>query len=283
MKRTTLLMVMIGSGCSAQMDAESNQTAVLFEQTEDSDPGSDAGGEIENDWDRDEDGGCPDSWVLTYSLEGRVDITNTPLDIGNADALVGGLETDEVVIRVPDDGGMPGNGQVLLTSFELVQDFMVSVNMFGEIAIVSDLLLTADDECGVASGALQGSTVVWDECTYGAEHGTNEWGPDDGAYGAGCINDYRVQGSLECLDDSLLASCADGWLEEGENTFDYVYNQPLLDFAFDTTELERFTMKGADYGAEVPTYSNNRTWLSLEGELKGMSLEPTPDCLCGDE
>ena len=280
MNRTTILMALIGTGCAGQTDAEPNQTLDAFEQTEASE--SDAGGEIVNDWDRDEDGGCPDSWVLTYSLEGRVDITNTPLDIGNADALVGGLETDEVVIRVPDDGGMPGNGQVLLTSFALIQDFVVSVNMFGEIAIVTDLLLTADDECGVASGELVGSTVVWDECNYGAEHGTNEWSPDQAAYGAGCINDYRVEGSVECVDDSLLASCSDGWLEEGENSLDYVYNQPLLDFAFDATDLERFTMKGTDYGTEVPTYTNNRTWLSLEGELKSMSLEPTPDCLCGE-
>ena len=56
---------------------------------------------------------CPDSWVLTYSLNGRVDITHTPLNIGNADAEVGGLDTDEVVIRMRDNNGVPDNGQVL--------------------------------------------------------------------------------------------------------------------------------------------------------------------------
>ena len=53
-----------------------------------------------------EEGGCPDSWVLTYSLDGRIDITDTPLNIGNADAQVGGLESDELVIRVADDDGI---------------------------------------------------------------------------------------------------------------------------------------------------------------------------------
>ncbi len=55
--------------------------------------------EIETEWVEDEEGGCPDSWLLTYSLQGRVDITDTPLNIGNADAQVGGLDTDELVIH----------------------------------------------------------------------------------------------------------------------------------------------------------------------------------------
>jgi hypothetical protein len=112
------------------------------------------------------------------------------------------------------------------------------------------------------------------------EHGTNEWSPDEGASGAGCVNDYRVEGEVDCVDDSALASCEDGWLNDGMNTLDYVYNQPMLSLKFDSNELERFTMQGGEYGAELPTYTNNRTWLSLQGELKSMVLEPTPVCLC---
>lgn len=231
-------------------------------------------------WESDDDGSCPDSWVLTYSLSGRVDITHTPLDLGNADAAVGGLETDELIIRVPDEGGAPGVGTVVVTDFELTQAFEVAVNMFGEIAIVSDLLLLAEDECGVATGQLDGRDLRWDGCEFGAEHGSNEWDPDDGAYGPGCLNDYRVEGTIECIDESLIVSCSDGWLDEGENAYDYVYNQPLLNLVFDGPGLERFSMVSDEYGAEVPTYSNNRTWMDLSGELKEMSLEPTPSCLC---
>jgi hypothetical protein len=237
---------------------------------------------IETDWDQDEEGGCADSWVMTYSLTGRVDITDTPLNIGNADARVGGLETDELVLRVPDVDGLPGEGQVLITSFELLQDFMVSVNLLGEISIFTELLSTSSDECGVASGQLAGSTMTWDECRFGPEHGTPRWSPDDGAFGAGCVHDYHVEGIVECVDDSFVASCEDGWLDEGRNTLDYVYNQPMLSLNFARDDLKRFTMKGSNYGAELPTFTNNRTWLSLEGELKSMRLEPTPDCLCDE-
>ena len=45
--------------------------------------------EVVSEWEPDEEGGCPDSWVLVYSLKGRIDITHTPLNIGNADAEAG--------------------------------------------------------------------------------------------------------------------------------------------------------------------------------------------------
>ena len=39
---------------------------------------------------------------------------------------------------------------------------------------------------------------------------------------------------------------------------------------------------GGEVGVEVPTYTNNRTWMSLEGELKSMELQPIPACLCAE-
>jgi hypothetical protein len=240
--------------------------------------------EIDAQDDADTGTDCPDSWLLTYGISGRVDITDTPLDIGNADAQVGGLQSDEIVLRLPDDGGEPGQGEVWVTSFDLLQDFTVAINLLGlgEIAIDTYLMSTASDACGLASGQREGSTISWDACTFGARHGTNNWSPDEGAEGAGCISDYHVEGVVECLDDSVLASCSDGWLEDGENVLDYVYNQPMLNFQFDSADLERFTMTAGAVGAEVPTYTNNRTWLSLSGELKHMRLEPTPACLCDE-
>ena len=236
--------------------------------------------EIESEWEIDEEGGCPDSWVLTYGIDGRIDITNTPLNIGNADALVGGLDSDEIVLRIADDNGVPDVGQILVTSFKLLQDFDVSVNLLGEIFIITELMTSSADECGVASGQLDGDVIYWDECYYGPEHGSTSWSPDEGAYGTGCLRDYHVDGVVECVDGSLVASCEDGWLNEGINNLDYVHDQPLLDFEFDSRDLESFIMRGSSYGTELPTFTNNRTWLTLYGELKSMTLEPTPDCLC---
>ena len=87
---------------------------------------------------------------------------------------------------------------------------------------------------------------------------------------------------MDCVDDALLASCEDGWLDEGSNELDYIYNQPMLSLDFDDVGLEHFTMQGLDYGTELLTYTNNRTWLALDGHLKSMSLEPTPECLCAE-
>ena len=253
------------------------------EGSEESDGSGDAGDsneDAEEPGDETEEAGCADSWELTYAITGRVDITDTPLGIGNAYANVGGVESDEIVLRIPDDGGVLANGAVVMTSFNLLQDFRVSVEVVGEIAIETYLSSISTDECGVATGQLDGASLEWDECNYGALHGTNEWSPDEGATGSGCIRDYHVEGLVECIDNSVLATCEAGWLDEGENVLDYTYNQPMLTLDFDSADLDSFTMRGSDVGAELPTYTNNRTWLSLEGTLKSMTLEPTPACLC---
>ena len=132
----------------------------------------------------------------------------------------------------------------------------------------------------MASGSFNGTEIVWNDCSPGQNYGSPSWTPDQGAFGSGCLTDYHVTGAITCVDDSLAGGCSDGWLNDGPNHQDYIYNQPLLDFVFETEDLEIFTMTGAQYGTEVPTYSNNRTWLSLEGRLISRSLEPTPDCLC---
>ena len=296
MSRTSLWSLVLLMSCSTKdasepvdsFDIDESEDEVEVADSDDSDESGDSDDSSDSDDDSGPDydeedlapGDCPDTWVLTYALEGRVDITHTPLDIGNAVVYVGGLESDELVIRVPDDGGVPANGQVQITEFNLLQDFTVSVDLLGEIALFTNLLSTVSDACGAATGELTGSVITWDECSYGSDHGTNNWSPDGSAAGPGCVNDYRVEGIVDCVDDSLLASCSDGWLDDGENVLDYVYNQPMLSLDFDSPDLERFTMEGREFGAELPTYTNNRTWLALDGELKSMSLEPTPACLC---
>ena len=266
MNKSSSLLCMMALGCLGQADS-----LVLQDDAD-----------IEHDWELDEEGSCPDSWVMTYALNGRIDITDTPFDMGNTDVVIGGAEVDKIELRFADDGGAPAPGQVLVTSFGILQDFTVTVDILGDFTIITDLLSTTADECGLASGQLYGTDITWDDCGFGPEHGTPHWTPDEGAYGPGCIGDYHVEGFVECVDGSMVASCTDAWFNEGVNDMDYVYNQPLLSFDFDSSDLESFTMTGSSYGIEMPTFTNNRTWLSLEGELLSMNLEPTPECLCGE-
>jgi len=261
-------MLFIGCASEKTETTETNPSGDSQEQAQ-----------IDESW-KDEDDSCPPSWLLTYALDGQIDITHTPLDMGNASALVGGRDQDELVIRVPDDNGVPAAGTILLTQFNLLQDFSVSVDMIGEFTVVSDLLSTANNECGAATGTLEETTIRWAQCTYGANHGEPAWSPDDGASGVGCIADYHVTGNIECIDNSLLVGCDNGWLDEGDNPQDYRYAQPLLELRFDSPALETFTMKGEEHGVELPTYANNRTWLTLEGTLKKQELTETPSCLC---
>ena len=77
--------------------------------------------------------------MLTYSLKGRIDITHTPLNI-SADAEVGGLDSDEIVVRFPIKWHPRSNPSSHYV-FQLLQDFRVSVNMLREIANFTNLQL----------------------------------------------------------------------------------------------------------------------------------------------
>ena len=283
-------------GCTTKADSEADADSspsesaeeTTVQEAEDLDESDEMDGSSDDSEDEPEDepeeeveeGDCGSSWVLTYGLTGRIDVTNTPLGIGNAYADVGGLETDELVLRIPDDGGKPAEGPVVLTSMELLQDFKISVDFTGEISIESYLSTGVSDQCGAATGVLTGSNIEWDQCTFGDKHETNEWSPDEGATGPGCMQDYTIEGVIECIDNSLLVTCGAGWLDDGVNELDCTYNQPMLDLVFDSVDLESFTMTAGEVGVEVPTYTNNRTWMSLEGVLKSMELKPIPACLC---
>lgn len=236
--------------------------------------------EIELEWETSEDGGCSDSWVYRYALYGIVDVTDTPLGMGDDSASVGGLAADELVIRFADNDGSPAVGQAIITDYHITQHFTIVMNMLGELSIETDLVAHTSDECGVASGTFDSHSIEWDVCEYGTGYGTTSWTPDQGAVGAGCLREYHVTGAITCEDDSLAGGCSDGWLEDGPNVQDYSYQQPLLAFEFTGDNLENFTMSGIQYGTEIPTYSNNRTWLTLQGRLVSATLEPTPDCLC---
>ena len=100
MKKRILLSSAILIGCGAPVSNEqpiendSDSTEIETDWSQGSDQNEDEdetdNSDQNDDTDETEENNCPDSWVLTYALEGRVDITHTPLNIGNADAAVGG-------------------------------------------------------------------------------------------------------------------------------------------------------------------------------------------------
>ena len=130
MMKFTCLTLTLLTGCATHIETpkstESNETSTEEDKTNQEENNDNSGFSPQEE---EEEEGCPDSWVLTYSLEGRIDITHTPLNIGNADALVGGLDSDELVLRVADNNGVPSDGLILITYFNLLQDFRDSVNM----------------------------------------------------------------------------------------------------------------------------------------------------------
>jgi hypothetical protein len=113
---------------------------------------------------------------------------------------------------------------------------------------------------------------------YNATNGdsANSWTPDDAASGTGCIADYKSVGTVTCTDNSVLASCSQGNLTDGENKQDEMWNQPINTFVF-ATDLKSFTMGGEggpaiekqkappEPGVETPNRSPSFTWFNLSG------------------
>jgi len=144
MHRAYVWIFVVLMGCSARLEtvsieADNEEAHAGAEDSDDSEGGGgsegsqdaadpvdsgDDDGAVGNEEDE-QQGLCPDSWVLTYSLQGRVDITDTPFNVGNSEAPVGGLDSDEIVLRLWDQDGAPALGEVLITSFRLLQDFEV--------------------------------------------------------------------------------------------------------------------------------------------------------------
>ena len=146
----------------------------------------------------------------------------------------------------------------------------------------------AADTCGAAKGTLDSNSQIidWESCDYGSAHGTNRWIAIDSA-GEGCLNGYDTVGNVHCTDDSITLDCSAGGLLEGDNPLEATHNQPLNSFEF-SSDYDYFVMDSlggpsgspTGFGVETPSESDSRTWLLLEGELIGMELTETPECLC---
>ena len=249
--RYALILILALTGCA---DDPSTPT-----------PGADVGSTIR-------DGGvgnCGDSWLLTYTISGNFEITDTTAGMGNAERP---LTPGKLILRVDDEGGEPAMGTARIVDFEHGEQFTVTA--FG-IETTTDVQVHAGpNPCGVAEGERSDDTLTWGRCTANDRRGVDKdsWTPEQAAEGPGCLNDYQTRGNVAC--EGLF--CSTGGLEEGDNPQAENYHQPLGSFVFEAG-WSRFTMSRE----EIPNRSPSRTWFTLAGELTSQELTNTPMCLCG--
>ena len=226
-------------------------------------------------------GAACESYVITYDITGKFNITGTPLGLGDAENDIG---SGELAIRFADGGNAPAPGSARLLSYRMPMNFAVAT---AGLTVTTNIVASAaHDDCGRAEGTLSGTTLGWATCTYGAGHGTPDWTPDGAASGPGCIRDYNSSGNVNCNDQSAVASCAQGDLQDGDNPQDETFDHPLNSFVF-SEDLSSFQMRGAggpagsdDKGVETPNRAPGQTWWNLDGTEKSREKMPTPACAC---
>lgn len=213
------------------------------------------------------------SWDVTYEIKGNFMITGTTLGLGDATNAIG---PGTITLRFPDSGGAPATGGIQVLEYNMPIKFSQTTS---GLTVDTDVVASAGPNgCGVASGKLTGTTLLWDSCMYNASNGDSptSWTPDDAASGEGCIADYHSVGTVTCTDNSPLATCMQGNLTDGENKQDETWNQPLNTFVF-SEDLKSFSMGGEggppidkqkappQPAVETPNRSPSYTWFTLQG------------------
>lgn len=217
---------------------------------------------------------CP-SPVLTYSISGLFEVSDTPANAGNGQFTIG---PGSMKLRASPDGW--GSYRMTILEYRLPQYFVV--NAPGAVTTTDLQVTTVYDECGLAHGSLSKTSLVWDNCDYGPAppHGTTKWTPADVLGGPGCLDGYHVQGTVTCAGAFCSASGVDFPLDVDDN-----YPQPLNTFLF-SEDLTTFSMRAqggppegvGHNGVEVPSAEPSRTWLGLDGTLMDVECAPEPVC-----
>lgn len=215
--------------------------------------------------------------LLSYDLVGTFEITGTSAGAGDGVIDVG---PGRLTIRVTGDGNAPTDGPAGIVCYDMYQQFDIAGV---ETAINARAFEGAGIELNSGTVDTTTDTLAWDTCTYGTNHGTQMWGPSQGASGAGCLGQYTSVGDVNC---TLGAFCAVGGLMPDHNRQDDVWNQPLNTFEFVgvSDPFDRIIMAGLDGPTvgengpdtsvgepddkvEIPNARPSRTWLSFAGTL----------------
>lgn len=221
-------------------------------------------------------GGDCESYVLTYQLTGTFSITDTPGALGDGVFTVG---PGELSLRLTPTG-QDGEADARLLSYQMPQYFVV--NAPGAVTTNESEAKAGPDECGLAQGQLSGNTVSWAACDYGPTppQGSTAWGPTDVVGGPGCVQGYKVNGTVTCAGTFCQASGVDFPIELADN-----YPQPFNSFQFGPS-FSTLSMRGIGgppsgdgYDAvELPNVEPSRSWIALDGTLLSQSCEAAPQC-----
>jgi hypothetical protein len=205
--------------------------------------------------DDDDDSGTCNTWIATYDLTGRrffidalMDFTITLQEPYGADANMG---PGTITIRIADDGGAMAPGPAWIIDYALTQDFVTGNAV---ASVHTDLDNLAVNECGVASGTLDGTTL--------------SWAPE-------AMVDHCQNGQISCV-GAFCGTAGSPPEGQPEVIVDDCGDQPVKAFDF-SADLSTFTMD-----AMVISQDNNATAaLAYVGTLVSSELDSnTPACLC---
>jgi hypothetical protein len=222
-------------------------------------------------------GPCPDTWLMTYDVTGKIAITDTPSGLGDT---VKDIGPGTLQIRFPNANGAPIAGYTTLVSYHMPMQYQVDTD---GLVVTTDLTVDTVDECGIAAATPIGYLLNWAMCQYNPM----AWTTQLAGTGPGCVRAYHTTGNINCNDMSMLGTCMDAMLMDGDNPQDLIWDQPFNTFEF-AMDLKSFQMQNLDgpappagvTGVEFPNDSPGRTWLSLSAVETGRVLGATPACAC---
>lgn len=196
-----------------------------------------------------------DVWEITYDLDGSLFRVESTINFEKpVEAPYDGDDTvgpGTVVVRFQDVDGAPG-GTAALVSYEMSMHFLSGIPVIADVQ--TDLENSAGpDGCGLSTGPLGGTTVVWDPSAIVGHHSV---------------------GQIVCNG----GGCGAGGLPNGDPVpVDEVSDQPVNPFVF-SEDLSSFTM------AEILISSTERppadSFWSFQGTEVSRELVGAPECLC---
>lgn len=202
-------------------------------------------------------GGSCDSWLVTYDLTGSVffidalfDFTITCETPYDADDTMG---PGTMVLRFADDNGAPAPGSASIVEYSMDQLFVTGIT---GIMITTDLETAAGPEvCGVAAGALSGSTLTWNPTQ---------------------MDPFCQDGQVSCV--GALCGTSGSPPQNQPLVFDNDCSKPhpLADFTF-TNGVASFTMPAVT----ISQSSSQTTTMAFAGTQTDIVLDTaTPGCAC---
>lgn len=230
--------------------------------------------------------------LLQYNLQASMLIRDTTAGMGDfnipSDALPSPapVMAGHLIVRLPVQDAQVASGTAEILYYDLHQVFATEVSALGSLVVSTDVWAyspeprgATDNTTALATGTLTVGTagavhlLSFPDCTLptGYNDTTESYTPDVVATGKGCLSPYRSVGTVNCADDSTLASCGDGNLADGDNPQDETWEQPLpnIELSNDLSTLAFQSKLGtaAPGYMQIPNRSPSRTYLRWQGTL----------------